>query len=52
MENVCLSCDKWKSKKAEALMSCSSVFDASDEIESFEEECSKTCPFKNCDNYS
>lgn len=50
--NTCIQCLKWKEKQEEVLMKCESVFDASVDMEAFEESCKKTCQYseKNTEN--
>jgi hypothetical protein len=43
--DTCIHCDNWKKKQMEALMNAESIFDAVVDIEKFEDNCIKTCPY-------
>ena len=45
MQNECIHCDKWKQKQEEVIMKCESIFDIAIDMEYFEKECLKTCPY-------
>ena len=45
MNSLCKSCDTWKQKQEDVLMRCESIFDADIDMQTFEQDCIKTCPY-------
>lgn len=45
MSNLCRKCDKWQKKQEDVLMRCESIFDVAIDMQMFEEDCIKTCPY-------
>ena len=45
MNSVCLQCQTWKTEQNKLLESCESIFDVCSQLETFEKDCIKTCPY-------
>ena len=41
----CKNCPTWKDKQEVVLMQCESIFDVAVDMETFEKDCIKTCPY-------
>jgi hypothetical protein len=51
IESKCVRCKKWYDKQAELLTKCSTIFDIPIDLDMFERECIKSCPYLGTEIY-